>query len=249
MSLFDLYPVPDLWQARRILCIQPHPDDMDVACGGTLARLADAGAEITLLTVTDGGAGTMVPRDPQELARIRRAEQEAAGKHIGVKAYRWLDYPDAELLPEAPLQHDLIRAIREMRPDTVFTVDPWLPYEAHPAHRTVGLVAASAVLFANMPNIGPAPSDDAPPHSPTRIVFAFTARPNTFVDVSGVWERRLAAVRAHQSQFPEPIWPFYEAYLTQKARDLGPRANAELAEGIKVLAPIHLHCNLDAEHM
>jgi LmbE family N-acetylglucosaminyl deacetylase len=249
MSLFDLYPVPDLWQSRRILCVQPHPDDMDVACGGTLARLADTGAEIVLLTVTDGGAGTMVRRDPAELAAVRRQEQEAAGRIIGVREYRWLDYPDAELLPEAKLQHDLIQVLREVRPDTVFTVDPWLPYEAHPAHRSVGLCTAAAVLFGNMPNIGPPPSTGAPLHSPARIVFAFTARPNTFVDVTAVWERRLQAVRAHASQFPEQVWPFYEAYLTQKARDLGPRAGAEFAEALKVLAPIHLHCNVDAEFM
>jgi LmbE family N-acetylglucosaminyl deacetylase len=249
LSIFDLYPVPNLWEAKRILCVQPHPDDMDVACGGTLALLADAGARITYLTVTDGSAGTFVPRDEQELARIRKTEQEAAGREIGVTDYLWLDWWDADELPPGRLQQDLVCAIRRVRPDTVVTVDPWLPYEAHPAHRTVGLCTAAAALFSGLPNIGDNSPEAPGPHEVRRVVFVFTARPNTFIDVTATWARKLAAIRSHKSQFPDAVWPFYERYFEEKARELGGRANTALAEALKVLAPIHLHCNVDAEYM
>jgi LmbE family N-acetylglucosaminyl deacetylase len=233
-------------KAKHILCIQPHPDDMDISCGGTLAALADHGAHITYLTVTDGSAGTPVRMQEAELAAIRRQEQIAAGAHIGVRDYRWLDYSDAQWLPEAALQADLIRAIRETRPDTVFTIDPWLPYESHPAHRTVGLCAAAAVLFAGMPNISPDQLEDGlSPHNVQQIAFAFTAAPNTQFDVSATWARKLSAIRAHQSQFPDNVWPVYEHVLTAKGREFGAQSGCAFAEALKVLAPFHLHCNID----
>ncbi|MCL6454339.1 MAG: PIG-L family deacetylase [Alicyclobacillus sp.] len=243
-SLASLMPVPDLLQARRVLCIQPHPDDIDVACGGTVARLADAGAEVIYLTVTDGGAGTVEPRDESELAAIRQQEQRQAGHILGVRDYRWLEYRDADYLPPQDLQLDLIAAIREVQPDTVITLDPWLPYEAHPAHRNVGLCAAAAVLFSGMGNIG---GRTAAPHGVSTVAFAFTARSNQLVDVTQVWERKEQAIRAHASQFPEATWGFYGTYFRQRAALYGEQAGCALAEALKVFTPMHLHCNVDAE--
>ncbi|MCC6956023.1 MAG: PIG-L family deacetylase, partial [Anaerolineales bacterium] len=53
MTLDTLLPIPDLFSARRVLCVQPHYDDNDIAAGGTIARLKSAGAEVVYLTVTD----------------------------------------------------------------------------------------------------------------------------------------------------------------------------------------------------
>jgi LmbE family N-acetylglucosaminyl deacetylase len=247
VNLLDLAPIPKLLDAKRILCIQPHPDDMDIACGGTLAVLAEQGAHITYLTVTDGGAGSNERRDEAELANTRRQEQMNAGALLGVQDYIWLDYRDAGYLPGEQLERDFIRAIRQVRPDTVITVDGWLPYEAHPAHRAVGQCAAAAVLFCGMGNIDW--EDNLPPHRVERIAFAFTGKPNTYVDVTAKWDVKLQAIRAHQSQFPDSVWPFYNAYLDAKARQYGAHLGVEKAEALKVLAPIHLHCNVDALDM
>lgn len=247
MSIFDILPVPNLMDAKHVLCIQPHPDDMDVSCGGTLAALANEGAQITYLTVTDGGAGCAIRTDETDLARIRRNEQTAAGAYIGVTDYRWLDYPDAQLLPEAEMQAELIRAIRETRPDTVITIDPWLPYESHPAHRTVGLAAAAAILFSGMPNINPEQLDGGlSVHTVERVAFSFTAHPNLRFDVTTTWERKMKAIRSHQSQFPDPVWPVYQQVLDAKSQEIGQQAGCERAESLRVLAPFHLHCNIDA---
>jgi N,N'-diacetylchitobiose non-reducing end deacetylase len=247
MDLFDLAPVPNLMAAKRILCIQPHPDDMDIACGGTLAVLAAQGAHITYLTVTSGGAGSIKRRDEVELALTRKQEQMNAGALIGVKDYIWLDYWDAGHLTGDQLERDFIRAIRLVRPDTVITIDGWLPYEAHPAHRKVGQCAAAAVLFSGMGNIGW--EDNLAPHTVDCIALAFTGKPNTYVDVTAKWNLKLRAIRAHESQFPDSTWPFYNAYFDMKAKQYGARLGVEKAEALKVLAPIHLHCNVDALDM
>lgn len=246
MSIFDLLPVPSLWDAKNILCIQPHPDDMDVSCGGTLAALANDGAQITYLTVTDGGAGTPMRTDEAALADARRNEQIAAGAYIGVTDYRWLDYPDAKRIPEDELQTALIQAIREVRPDTVITIDPWLPYEAHPAHRRVGLCAAAAVMFSGMPNLNPEQVDAGlNAHTVDCVAFSFTAYPNAKFDITATWARKIKAIRSHQSQFPDAVWPMYQQLFEAKAKEFGQQAGCELAEALKVLAPFHLHCNID----
>lgn len=246
MSIFDLVPIPNLLDAKRILCVQPHPDDMEVSCGGTLARLADQGAHITYLTVTDGGAGSAIRQDEGTLAWLRRGEQLAAGRVIGVQDYRWLDYRDADYLPGEQLQKDIIQAIREVQPDTVITLDPWLPYEAHPAHRNVGLCAAAAVLFSGMPNISVGADEG---YDVACIAFAFTSKPNTFVDITDTWSRKLVAIRAHASQFPDEAWPFYGQYFEAKAVQYGAQINAKKGEALKVFRPVHLHCNVDAMEM
>ncbi|MEM0318335.1 MAG: PIG-L deacetylase family protein, partial [Candidatus Nezhaarchaeales archaeon] len=98
---------------RRVLCIQPHPDDCEYGAGATLAELADAGIEITYLTLTDGSKGTLDPSmDPRVLAQIRRLEQERAAQVVGVKKLLWLDYLDGELPYSAEVRSKLIEAIR-----------------------------------------------------------------------------------------------------------------------------------------
>lgn len=243
-SLSSLLPTPNLLDAERILCIQPHADDIDIACGGTIARLAAAGKHITYLTVTDGGAGAAQRIDEATLAKIRVQEQLQAGQLLGVKEYLWLGYRDADYLAPEDLQRDLITAIRKVRPDTVITLDPWLLYEAHPAHRNVGLCAAAAVLFSGMGNIG---DEATEPHGVSTIAFGFTSRPNQFVDVSSVWGRKVQAIRAHASQFPEAVWGFYGTYFAKRAELYGEQAGCAKAEALKVFTPMHLHCNVDAE--
>jgi len=243
-DLRKLWPIPDLLGAKKVLCIQPHQDDMDVACGGTVARLAESGATVTYLTVTDGGAGSQKATAAEKLADLRRKEQIEAGKVLGVKDYIWLDYSDSDFISAADLQTDLIRAIRRLRPDAVVTVDPWLPYEAHPAHRTVGLAAAAATLLSGMGNMEPA---NLNPYSVPVVAFALTARPNIFLDVTATWTAKLTAIRCHASQFPLSSWAFYEHYFTAKAAQYGEQVGSSAAEALKVLTPMHLHCNVDAE--
>jgi LmbE family N-acetylglucosaminyl deacetylase len=250
MPDIDLWSIPNLKEAKRVLCVQPHPDDIDISCGGTIALLSAEGAHVTYVTVTDGRAGSAERRDEVELANARRREQESAGAFLGVRDFMWLNYRDGDELPYAMLESDIIREIRVHKPDTVITIDPWLPYEAHPAHRQVGLCTASAVLLSGLANICPEQVDAGlDVHTVNCIAFAFTSKPNTYLDVTSHWEQKMKAIRIHQSQFPDDVWPTYRAYFEAKATAYGQHIGAKYAEALKVLKPIHLHCNVDAMDM
>ncbi len=255
----DLIAIPELEAAREILCIQPHPDDLEIAVGATVAKLAEAGAHITYVTVTDGGFGSPDPEMTRsKMAAIRRLEQEKAASILGVSDLVWLNYPDAMPLPELELRRRLIALIHEKKPQAVLLPDPWLPYEAHPDHRATGLIAAEAVLFSTFPAETKAGLKDKGYDVPT-VAFYFTARPNTYVDVDGTWDKKMAAIKAHESQFTESILNMFSFYFEAKARENAeaakhvaaqagkPEPRMEKAEALKVLTPTHLHANVDAE--
>jgi len=259
-ELLQMMPVPELLSMRRILCIQPHPDDMEVAAGGTIARLVRSGAVVAYVTVTDGSLGSSDPRDDRKVVRERRRrEQEAAARILGVAELRWLDFPDGGEYSEDEARARILAEIRRFQPEAVITIDPWLPYEGHPDHRKTGLAAVGAALLAAFPRAidageenftgSASPGAEAPPPGVQAVVLAATAAPNAFVDVTSTWEQKMEAIRAHASQFPDATWPFYEGYLRAKAAQHGKGIGAERAEAFKVLAPTHLHMNPDARWM
>lgn len=255
--LRELLKPPALMLARRVLVIQPHPDDAEVAAGGSIAHLVDAGAEVAYVTVTDGSWGTVDPEvEPAALVETRRLEQARAAAILGIVEIAWLDYPDgrapAGTGPE--LREHLVRLIRSYQPDCVMAPDPWLSYEAHPDHYNTGLAAAGAVLFAGLAPAHRTP--DLSTHSPEMIAFYTTSRPNTYVDIGLTWERKEAALSAHASQFSSPMGELHKALVKVQAKELAARARAGgqlgsscvLAEAFKVLSALHLHCNWEAEN-
>ena len=234
-------------RVEKVLCVQPHPDDVDVAAGGTIAKLTRKGVEVIYVTMTDGRLGSHDPSmDPEELARIRRSEQEEAAKLLGVKKVVWLGYKDGELKPTLDARRELVKLVREFKPDMVLAPDPWLTYEAHPDHRAAGIIAAEAVLYSSIPL---APPRNLRPHAVRYIAFYWTRKPNTFIDVTDYLDLKLKAIRAHKSQFSAA--PFIEEVLKFFMRLAAIRAGisgeAAYAEPFKVLTPFHLHCNVFAE--
>ncbi|MEM1516407.1 MAG: PIG-L deacetylase family protein [Thermofilum sp.] len=228
---------------RRVLCIQPHPDDCEYGAGATLAELADAGVEITYLTLTDGSKGTLDPSmDPRVLAQIRRLEQERAAKVVGVKKLLWLDYLDGELPYSAEVRSKLIEAIRAEKPDVVFAPDPYLLYEAHPDHRVGGLLALEAAMFSPLPLF----SRGSQPHEVRAVVLYYTARPNLLKPVDRTFERKLQALKMHESQFSSS-WNLFELYLRVVAAAYGAQAGSEYAEAFRVLPTSLLHATALSE--
>lgn len=233
-------------RVKRVVCVQPHPDDTDVAAGGTVAKLAARGAEVVYVTLTDGRLGTYDPKvQPEELVEVRRREQEEAARILGVRELVWLGVRDGELQPALELRWKLVELIRKFKPDLVMAPDPWLTYEAHPDHRHAGILASEAVLFAPLPHA--APSETLQPHTVRYVAYYWTRKPNTFVDVSDYVEIKLKAVAAHKSQFGEA--PAIQELLKALMRLTGKRINANYAEAFKVLTPPHLHCSVFAEDL
>lgn len=248
MDIKKLIPVPDLEKCKSILCIQPHPDDNETGAGGTIAKLAARGCHVTYLTVTDGRIGSTNPEmDINDMISTRRREAEAAAGILGVKDKIFLDYPDAGYINEKELTERIVKVIREVEPEFVMTVDPFLPYEAHPDHRRVGMAVAEACLFSVFPNFYSYGETSASKSWEVKgVAFYNTSYPNSFIDVTDTWNLKIESIGAHKSQFSGEMFELYKMYFGFKAQELGGKSGFKMAEGFKVFTPMLLHANVDA---
>jgi LmbE family N-acetylglucosaminyl deacetylase len=242
-------PLPSLDECESILCVQPHPDDNEVGAGATIAKLAKNGCRVTYLTVTDGRIGTMDPaQSPESVAEVRKAEIDAAAKILGVSGMISLGYADASYIDEKELTQRIVSVIREVKPEFVMTADPFLPYEAHPDHRRVGMAAAEACLFSMFPHFHSfgetCPSQNI--WAVSGVAFYNTAYPNTFINVDETWSLKIDSIAAHKSQFGGEGLEMLKMYFEYKAMQLAQGRGFGHAEGFKVLTPTLLHVNVDA---
>ena len=126
----------------RVLVLVAHPDDESIACAGTMALLADAGATVTLLAATEGEATIGSPHDPAETGRRRRSELERSAAILGASV-ECLALPDGSLHEHGPALADaLAAALDRLRPDVVFA--PWVG-DGHRDHRAVAFALADAL--------------------------------------------------------------------------------------------------------
>ena len=233
--------------AERVLCVQPHYDDNDLAAGGTFASLADAGVEVHYLTVTDNIAGVTDPdlSDAEALARTRQ-EQDEAGRTIGVRSQTRLDLPDGGDWSEIPVRTAVIEQIRRLRPDYVFTCDPWLPHEAHRDHLRTGIAVGEAVMFHGMPRFRTTPEADAGyvPHDVRGLVLYWTVEPNVTLDVTKTWERKHEAMGKYQAQISGQALENLRRGIAAMEKIWGEREGFERGEALKLLRPGQLHCDI-----
>lgn len=186
----------------RILNIQAHPDDAECSCGGTIAKYSSRGDEIFYLICTKGNRGTFDRNlDINSLAEIRKKETRKSAEILGVKDVYFLEGEDGFLYPSLEFRGKIMRIIRMVKPDIVMTLDPFLPYEIHPDHRTVGMLAAEAVVFAGFPLFYPEHLDEKiEPHFVKEIYFYCTKEPNYYEDITDFIETKIRACYAHKSQ-------------------------------------------------
>lgn len=232
--------MPDpLRDVRRVLAVQPHYDDNDIGCGGTIRLLALAGAEITYVTVTDDLAGVLDPEMPDDVARAGLvAEQERAARILGVTRLVGLEWPDAGGLDHVRLRDQVVALIREHQPDVVLTVDPWLPHEAHRDHVATGLAVSEAVLLSDLPRL----------HRPSasrlwaagHVAYYATADAGVTVGTSSVQAERHAALDCYRLQFDDEALAHLHRVVDRHERRLAP-AGATHGEQLKVLPRAALH--------
>jgi LmbE family N-acetylglucosaminyl deacetylase len=222
-------------EVQRILVIAAHPDDIDFGSAGTIARWTDAGIDVVYCIVTDGDAGghdDSVPRT--EIAPLRRKEQTAAAACVGVTDLRFLGYSDGRVEATLGLRKDLARVIRQVRPDRVVCPSPERNYArigaSHPDHRAVGSAALDAVYpDARNPYAFPElrAEEGLEPWTVREVWVSGGLAPNHYVDVTDTFHRKIAALRAHESQtgHMDQLEEFLRGRLTQVA------AQASLPEG------------------
>jgi LmbE family N-acetylglucosaminyl deacetylase len=216
--------------SQSILFVQAHPDDAEHLCGGTVARLAEEGKDLHYLLVTRGDKGSDDPEmTPERLAVIREQEQRLAAEVLGVQTVTFLDgYYDGEVEPSLQLRRDIAYIVRQWKPDAVFTFDPWRRDEAHPDHRAVGMCTVDALACARgAMYYREQLRDGITPHNARHLYYFSTDRPNHWVDISRVTDKKIAALRCHHSQTSHKD---LQAWVREKGLIAGVEHKLKLAE-------------------
>jgi len=194
---------------ERALAVMAHPDDVDFGAAGTIAQWTDSGIEVTYCIITDGDAGGFDPSIPRsEIGTIRRAEQTAAAKQVGVDDVRFLGYPDGRLEVSFDLRRDIARVIREVRPQRVVCQSPVRNMNRIPTSHPDHLAAGEATMCAVYPDArNPFAFPDLAELEAWSVAETWVQgmeRSNRYVDVTETWDRKMAALHSHVSQHPEP---------------------------------------------
>jgi LmbE family N-acetylglucosaminyl deacetylase len=196
---------------ERALVIVAHPDDIDFGAAGTVAMWTDAGVEVTYCLVTDGDAGGFDDEIARsEVGPLRRAEQTAAAKVVGVDSLVFLGYPDGRVEATMALRRDLARVIRQHRPQRVLAPSPERILKrinpSHPDHLAVGVAALAAVYpDARNPYAHPELLDEGwQPHAVDEVWLMAHPAPDHLVDVTDAIERKIEALLCHESQHQDP---------------------------------------------
>lgn len=200
---------PENWeQPQTILLVLAHPDDPDFFCGATIARWTSHGHTVHYCLLTRGDKGVRDNTvDPATLAQEREREQRRAGDVLGVQEIVFLDYLDGYLVPDLKNRKDVVRAIRQFKPDIVVGCDPTQIFGDnsinHPDHRAAGQILVDAVFpAAGNPLFFPEliQEEGLPPHSVNEVWLTVTGQPNTTIDVTPFWEMKIAALHNHVTQ-------------------------------------------------
>ncbi len=194
-------------EVQRLIVVAAHPDDLETICAGTIYRLAQRGVKIFSVNCTLGDIGTQ-ERDFSRpaLASTRLAETEAAAKVLGLAQTYNLGHHDGELVASLELRAQIARLYRITQADTLWTFDPFWTGQIHPDHRAAGQAALDAYMPSKMPLYRPEQLNEpgACLGCLERVFFFSTARdPEIVVDVTSLYDLKVAAAVAHRSQFPQ----------------------------------------------
>ena len=225
-----------------VLGIYAHPDDAEISAGGTLAKWVAAGREVHLLVLTNGDRGSSDrSRDRAELAATRLVETEAAAEVLGLASVRVMGTHDGELVNTEVVREAVVRRIREVRAETVVSVDPtaWFfenRYYNHSDHRTAGEIALDAAYpGSGNPHYFAEHLDEGLELREIHDIWlGWTNEANHIEDVSGYFDAKIAALAKHDSQLTEGI-AFFEEFLAREAVELGEKIGASHAEDFRVL--------------
>jgi len=246
MNVLPYFRPPDIKNCKKVLCIQPHPDDNEVGMGGIIAYLTARKCEVHYLTVTDGSLGA--PDEsylPERLAKMRREEAEASGRFLGASKFFWLGHADGTINDVPALAAEIAEIIRMEQYEAVFSPDAWLPYEAHNDHIVTGRAAAQAVLFSGLHNFPR--NTQTKPWSVKAAGFYYTAKPNTVINVTKTFDKKMKALALHKTQMNDELLGLYRIYFKLLGIKLAFFKPFYIGEGLKVLAPFHLHCFTGAQ--
>jgi LmbE family N-acetylglucosaminyl deacetylase len=239
MEHLDLSTPPE-----TVLVVVAHPDDIDFGTAGTVAALTAAGSTVHYALATSGEAGPPEDADRIELKALREQEQRSAAAAVGVEEVRFLGFPDGHVVADLALRRAISRVIRQVRPQLVISKSPerrWdRIYASHPDHLAAGEAAIAAVYpdarnpFAHLELAAEGLEAWSVPE--VWVMGGTATGPDRFVDITDVFDRKLAALRAHASQTAhmDGLEEMLRGWLGERARAAG-LPEGRLAEAFRVV--------------
>ena len=236
-------PVGPTPRTGPVLGIYAHPDDAEISAGGTMAKWVAAGREVHLLVLTNGDRGSSDPsQDRAELAATRLVETEAAAAFLGLASARSLGIARRGAREHPRRPRGRVRRIREVRAETVVSVDPtaWFfenRYYNHSDHRTAGEIALDAVFpGAGNPHYFSEHLEEGLDVSEVHDVWlGWTNESNHIEDISGYFDAKVAALAKHESQLEQRASRSSRSSWRRKRVELGEKIGASHAEDFRVL--------------
>ncbi|HZE98653.1 MAG TPA: bacillithiol biosynthesis deacetylase BshB1 [Planctomycetota bacterium] len=206
--------------ALDVLAFAAHRDDNEITCGGLLIRMAEKGYKVGACDLTQGEMGTLGS------APERQAECEEATKAMGLAARINCELPDSGVFNTREYQSRVVEVLREQRPKVV--VLPGLE-QRHPDHRITPQLVFDACFFAGLEKFGKGKK-----HRPTKILWCHMPqfderRPSFVVDITAQMDKKIAAVMAYKTQFPDK--DKMVEWLRARARTYGMMIGTPYGEG------------------
>lgn len=205
-----------------LLAFTPHPTDIEMGMGGTVARLTREGKDVVFVVCTNSETSTSNPEmKPDKLARIRKKEQLAAAEILGVKEVIFLEYPDLGLEDTPAFRKEILRLILKYRPEIVATHDPYYHiYQSNPDHRVLGRVVLDAVWPTAMaPNAYPDLQKQGYKLHKVQEIWLFQAEQNNFfMDITDTLELKRKAINCRGSERAASERQATEAGVVKRAK-------------------------------
>jgi bacillithiol biosynthesis deacetylase BshB1 len=192
-----------------ILAIFAHPDDLELTVGGTMLKMKQLGYRTGALDVTRGEMGTRGTVDG------RAKEAEGAARILNLDVRQNLGLADGHVFCDDASRMAMVKALRRLKPRVVLTHQLNDP---HPDHDHIAQLVRESCRLASMRNYDPDTGEDKiPVPAVAHNIFSRRVEPSFIVDISNVLEQKMAAIRAHASQFYDPGSTEPETRLTAKS--------------------------------
>lgn len=228
--------IPD--EPVEVVAVGAHPDDLEILCGGTLAKLARSGARVAILDLTDGEP---TPRGTPEQRKI---EAEEARKALGIRWRFNAMLPNRVLMDDPPTRIAVATWFRRLRPQVVISVAGRTP-SGSPDHYQTQLLVEGARFYSQLTKWD-ARFDGTAPHRVPHLVYApfpFDAEEHAWhgsfvVDIGETWQAKLASVRAYRSQFDDTRFARIEHVMLGQAAFHGSKCG--FTHGERFVLPVPL---------
>ena len=178
-----------------IIFFGAHPDDVELSCGGTVAKCVKDGLKVAIVDLTRGEMGT------RGTPQTRKRESSAAAKILGCTFREQLDFQDGNLQTGREQELQIIEVLRRATPQLV--VAPY-PDDRHPDHTRTGRIVTEASFYAGLRALS---AGSLRAHRPQTVLYYlqnYMFPPSFVVDVSKHWKTKMRSVAAYKSQFHDP---------------------------------------------